>query len=185
MLSWFSSRSADRSKATDLYGAVVAAARREHFYRECGIPDTPEGRFELILLHLGLLTDRLTALGEDGQKLARVMLETFVRDMDDNMREMGVSDLGVPRKVIRAAAALYERTLALREGLDAKDGLVLEQTLLRMVPEAGTTGARLLASYFRQARAALALRSAAELLSGRVTFPDPGLSQPALGAPGS
>ena len=108
MLRWLRQRAETSRKAEELYGSVVTAARQPDFYGALGVPDTPEGRFELVALHLFLALEGLRGQGAAAEGLARRAIETFVVDMDDCMREMGVGDLTVPKKVKRAAAAFYE-----------------------------------------------------------------------------
>ena len=119
MLTWFSSRTASRRKAANLYGAVVAKARTPELFAGAGIADTPEGRYEALVLTLFLVMERLRAEGSAGPAAdaARDLIESFVTDMDDNMREMGVGDLTVPKKVKKAAAAFYDRAEAYRAAL--------------------------------------------------------------------
>jgi cytochrome b pre-mRNA-processing protein 3 len=109
VLAWLRGGSDDSRKARDIYGAVVAAARQPRFYRDLCVPDTAEGRLEMLVLHLVPVLARLGREGGAGQERARLVTETFVTDMDDNMREIGIGDLTVPRKVKRAAALLHER----------------------------------------------------------------------------
>lgn len=109
MLQWLRSRSHIRRKAGEIYGAVVAAARQPVFYRQYRVPDTPEGRFEMVALVLFLVLERVKRVSTAGEALTQGAIEAFVTDMDDCMREMGVGDLTVPKKVKRAAAAFYER----------------------------------------------------------------------------
>src|SRR5262245_41598256 len=97
-----------REKARSLYGSIVTQARPRGLYTHCGVPDTPEGRFEMIALHLVVVLERLGQEGEAGQRLARALTETFAVDIDDNLREMSVGDLAVPRHVKRAVGALHE-----------------------------------------------------------------------------
>ena len=74
----------------------MAAARHPAFYGDIGVPDTPEGRFELIALHLFLALEGMKDAGRIGRpKLSQRTIETFVTDMDDCMREMGVGDMAV------------------------------------------------------------------------------------------
>ena len=117
MLRWLRQRAETSRKAEELYGSVVAAARQPDFYGALGVPDTPEGRFELVALHLFLALEVLRGKGAAAEALARRTIETFVIDMDDCMREMGVGDLTVPKKVKRAAAAFYERASIYRQDL--------------------------------------------------------------------
>jgi len=125
MLHWFRRRAEAHRTAEKLYGSVVAAARHPAFYRDMGVPDTPEGRFELVALHLFLMLEGLRRQNAADPELAQRTIETFVTDMDDCMREMGVGDMVVGKKVKRAAGAFYERASVYREGL-AADGTRLE-----------------------------------------------------------
>jgi cytochrome b pre-mRNA-processing protein 3 len=109
MLSWFTRRTPQSRVAPELYGLIVAAARRPEFYLAGGVPDTKEGRFALLVLHMTLVLERLRREGEAGAVLGQALIEAFVTDMDDNMREIGIGDLSVPRNVKKAAAALENR----------------------------------------------------------------------------
>lgn len=101
-----------------LYDSIVAAARQARLYADWGVPDTPAGRIEMVAVHTAIVTHALIALGAAGEERARALNERFVTDMDDNMREIGVGDLTVPRKVKKAAAAVYDR-VALVEKISA------------------------------------------------------------------
>jgi cytochrome b pre-mRNA-processing protein 3 len=98
--------------ADRLYGAAVAQARNPAFYVECRVPDTLDGRFDLIVLHLCLLIRRLRREGETGATLAQALFDTTFDDMDRSLREMGVGDLGVGRRVKAMASAFYGRATA-------------------------------------------------------------------------
>ena len=177
MLAWFSSRSADNDKATELYGAVVAQARAPAFYTECGIQDTPEGRYELIVLHLVLLLERFAGAGTEGARLSRLVVEAFVRDMDDSLREMGVGDLTVPKKVKKAAAGLYDRAAVYRVALRQSGSDALQPSLENHIPglsENKKSGAEL-AAYVHRSVAHLASLSVESLVAGRASFPAPDL----------
>lgn len=116
MFEWLTGRHRDRSKAGNLYGAVVTLARTPGFYSQFGVPDTPEGRFEMVSLALFLTLERLKSFPGQ-EKLVQGTIEAFVTDMDDCLREMGVGDLGVSKRVKRAAAAFYERAGSYRTAL--------------------------------------------------------------------
>ena len=129
MLNWFRARSANARKAKELYGAVVAAARQPEFYRDYGIPDTLNGRYEMIVLALILLLERMREEGAAASDVSRLTLEAFFTDMDDCMREFCVGDLSVPKKVKKAAAGFYERAKAYHEALDAGDKAAMAAAL--------------------------------------------------------
>lgn len=123
MLEWFRARTRNRRTALEIYGALVAAARAPHYYAHLRVPDTPEGRFEMVCLMMFLVLERLKAVPGDGEALTRQVIEAFVIDMDDCLREMGVGDLAVPKRVKRAAAAFFQRGGAYREALnEGQDG---------------------------------------------------------------
>src|SRR5687767_10591046 len=98
--------------AAALYAAAVAQARQPAFYVALGVPDTLEGRFELIVLHVHLLCRRLGALGESGAALAQALFDCMFRDMDRNLRELGVGDPSLPRRIKAMLEAYYGRIKA-------------------------------------------------------------------------
>ena len=100
--------------AESLYTNAVAAARNEVFYAEYGVPDTVDGRFEMISLHVYVLLRRLKSLGAEGKKLSQNLFDTMFDDMDRTLREMGAGDLGVGRLLGRARE---QRPLRARDAL--------------------------------------------------------------------
>jgi cytochrome b pre-mRNA-processing protein 3 len=99
------------SAAQSTYIALVAQARNEFFYETLGVPDTLDGRFELILLHLFLLQNRLLMDGANQQSedFSRDLVEMFFADMDSSVREIGVSDSGVRYRIKAMAKAYHGR----------------------------------------------------------------------------
>jgi cytochrome b pre-mRNA-processing protein 3 len=154
-----------------LYGMIVAQARSAVFYTGYGVPDTVQGRFELIVLHLVLLLNRLGRESEAGQRL----FDVFCRDLDDNLREMGVGDLAVPREMRRFGEAFYGRQAAYRAALEAADERELEKALARNI--FGIVGvddrAARLARYARAAASQLDTEAEDALAAGKAVFPRP------------
>ena len=115
-------RLAPRGTIEAIYGMIVTQAREPLFYRDLGVPDTVNGRFDLLLLHLWLVLRRLKSV-EGGEGLSQALFDHFCNDMDDNLREMGVGDLTVPKRMQAFGEAFYGRTaaydLALTEGREA------------------------------------------------------------------
>lgn len=183
VLSWLRRRAIRNDTAGELYGGVVARARAPVFYASMGIPDTPEGRYEMIAMHLVLVLERLRAEGPPGVALSRETIEAFVADMDGSMREMGVGDLTVPKKVKRAAAGLYARADAFRAAMapEAEAG-ALAAAIGRLTLASGADDSRAgpLAAYYRETAAALSRLSPADVRAGRIDFPP--LSQGDAGA---
>lgn len=176
MLDWFKHRSTVARKARELYGKVVTAARNPGFYGPGRVADTPEGRFDMIALHLFLAAERAKTVEPGGQAIAQGAIEAFVMDMDDCMREMGVGDLTVPKRVKRAAAVFYERSGQIRELLAnvplsaSPDTLAawIKGTLLRENSDAAFLPA--LASYIRASHDMLAQLSNDDIAAGRWEF---------------
>src|SRR6476619_3386491 len=94
-----------------IYGMIVTQAREPLFYRDLGVPDTVNGRFDLLLLHLWLVLRRLKSV-EAGTGLSQTLFDRFCDDMDANLREMGVGDLTVPKRMQAFAEAFYGRAAA-------------------------------------------------------------------------
>jgi cytochrome b pre-mRNA-processing protein 3 len=167
-----------------LYGAIVAQARSVTFYADYRVPDTVEGRFDLIVLHLVLLLNRLGRSAEAwrgfgqkllGQKLlGQELFDAFCRDLDANLREMGVGDLAVPKRMQAFAEAFYGRQAAYLAALEAADQRVFEKALARNIFPAGyDAGAAQLARYARAAVTGLDAQDDGALIRGEVVFPGP------------
>ena len=181
MLAWLKKNRARRQTARFLYGSIVTAARNPLFYACWGTPDTVQGRFELLVLHMVLVQHRLLSEGDDGRRLARTVSEAFVTDMDDQMREMTFGDLSVPREIRGAAAALFDRWQSYRRALSVPDEAALSQAIaanFAYLNAGGGLAAERLAAYLRRAAVALAAQPAAQVLAGRLAWPDLSSSAP-------
>ncbi|HZD90132.1 MAG TPA: ubiquinol-cytochrome C chaperone family protein [Pseudolabrys sp.] len=163
-----------------LYGTIVAQARLPAFYQDYAVPDTVNGRFDVIVRHLTAVLERIAAepsLREVGQGL----FDRFWQDMDHNLREMGVGDLAVPKRMKSFGQAYYGRAGAYRDALAQEDGQALAAALIRNIyGENAPAGApQRLAAYLRQTVRELAEQSADALAGGVLRFPDPhGTSAP-------
>lgn len=156
-----------------LYGEAVAAARDPALFLGLGVPDTVEGRFDLVSLHVALLIRRLRRDPDArGAGLAQAVFDAMFADMDQNLREMGVGDLSVGKKVRQAWEAFHGRALAFEAALDSEDGAALEAALARNVwrgPPPEGAPARL-AALARAQAAHLAGQEMAALAAGRLAF---------------
>ncbi len=113
-----------------LYGAIVAAARHAQFYEKMGVADTIDGRFEMIVLHLFLMLNRLK--GESVEDVRQRLTDAFFADMDRSLRELGVSDATIGKRVRKLAESYYGRVTAYDNALLAGPG-VLEETVNRNI----------------------------------------------------
>jgi cytochrome b pre-mRNA-processing protein 3 len=159
-----------------LYGAIVAQAREPSFYEDYRVPDTVEGRFDLIVLHVYLVSRRLAQADEDAKAVAQEVFDLFFQDMDESMRELGVGDLSVPKKVRAMGEAFYGRAKAYDAALIDNSGGKLAAALHRNV-FAGSAGhedaAARLARYVHLAGNCLALLKKDQIAQGKITFPRP------------
>ena len=168
-------RKASRNSVQAVYGAIVAAARHPKFYAEWGVPDTVDGRYDMIVLHAVVVLDRLNGEGEAARDFAQVLTDEFFADMDRSLREMGVGDLSVGKKVRRMAEVFYGRARAYAAPLRAGDASELAAALHRNV-FAGTgdgDGARQLAGHAARLSRDLHECPIGPILSGKIGFPDP------------
>ncbi len=120
-------------QADVLYAALAEVARDPHFYADLLVPDTIDGRFDMLVLMLSAAIVRLEADGAPTLPLRTRLREVFVENMDETMREIGVGDLGVGKHVKKMMVAFEGRFLVYREALMAKDAALLEQLVIRNV----------------------------------------------------
>jgi len=175
----FFRQSAAPSPAEALYLALVRQARQPAFYAGLGVPDSLDGRFDMVALHMALLLLRLKAEGAAGEALAQALFDIMFADMDRSLREMGVGDLGVGKRVKDMAAALYGRAAAYETGLQGADAM-LEAAVARNLygtaaPSPGAASIATMARYVRQAAASLAAQPLTALAAGRIELPAPEL----------
>ena len=174
MILWrFRPSSEDRS-IRDVYGAIVAQARLPAFYKSYGVPDTVDGRFDLIVLHIVLVLAGLGGEAGSVRSIGQKLFEVFCRDLDGNLREMGVGDLAVPKRMRRFGEAFYGRQAAYLTALAAADDRALENALARNIfPEMDTGRATPLARYARAVLRQFDVQKNETLLRGEIVFPKP------------
>jgi cytochrome b pre-mRNA-processing protein 3 len=140
-----------------LYEQAVRQARDPRFYTRLGVADRIDARFELYTLHVLLLTMRLGEEGEHGVSVGQELFDTYVSALDHALRELGVGDLSVGKKMRKLGEALYGRMTAWETALRANDAEELTQSLARNIYEDDAApGARLLADYALASRSLLA-----------------------------
>ena len=169
----FSTRSRqDREAARLIYAAIVAQARHPAFFTELHVPDTLNGRFEMMALHLFAVTTRLMQPGDGDPALGRLVAEAFVEDMDSALRDMGVGDTKVPKRMRTLYGSHAGRMKAYGEGI-AGPGQELAAAVARNVfPDGGLAASvAQLESYLRRSVAALSRVPTAEIRRGILPFP--------------
>jgi cytochrome b pre-mRNA-processing protein 3 len=157
-----------------VYRDLVKQARTPSFYRDLGVPDTPDGRFEMVGLHVALVVRRLRFAGAPGGALAQELFDLLFADVDEGLRHIGVGDLSVGKHVKRLAGYFYARLRYLDEALDAVPGAPLAPMLRTNVYHQAVAPSErqlaALASYLIAAEAALRAHPTARMLAGNVAW---------------
>jgi cytochrome b pre-mRNA-processing protein 3 len=154
------------------YSTLTSLARVPFFYSDLDVPDTVMGRFEMLSLHMFLFQRRMRNEGPS-RDIAQVLIDDFFQDVDHSLRELGIGDMGVPKRMKKLAKMYFGRTAAYSEALDHGDREALSAALTRNVrpdtggwPEAG-----LLADYVIAADKLLAEQSDEAICAGSVAYP--------------
>ncbi len=156
-----------------LYSGAVTAARDPAWYLLAGVPDTLDGRFDMICIFAFLVVDRLREEpGPEPAALAQAVTDAMFADLDQNLRQMGAADTGLARRVRRMYEAFHGRSAAYARALAAADDSGLVAALSRNVwrLETPAEGAPLLAVALRRQRAHLAAQPFASLRRGEIVF---------------
>lgn len=161
--------------AETAYARIVAQARRPIFYRDLGAPDTPIGRFEMIVLHAFLYFHRVKVADPTAKAVAQETFDLMFADLDASMREIGIGDLTVPKRIKTMAGSFYSRCqtyeAALGEAGDAALAAALTRNVYGVEEGAHVAGAAPLAAYMRRAEALLAAAPLSALLADGPSFP--------------
>jgi cytochrome b pre-mRNA-processing protein 3 len=156
-----------------LYLAAVEQARTPGFYTRWGVPDTADGRFELYSLHVILLLHRLKDGGEAAAETAQGLFDAYVKSLDDAMREAGVGDLSVGKKVRRLGEAFMGRLKSYDAAFATlPDRTELEALIARTVYDGEVARAGPLAAYADAAVSRLFAEPLATVLDGRAAWPE-------------
>jgi cytochrome b pre-mRNA-processing protein 3 len=168
-------RARNRQIVSGLYSQIVAAARRERFFSDWEVPDTPLGRYEMVSLHMFLLQHRLRGETGAAQDIAQALIDEFFLELDHSLRELGIGDVGVPKRMKKLARMFYGRTSTYGAALDAGNVEELTAALARNIrPEAKEwPHAGELAAYVIFAAEALRRQPTGDICDGRVAYPSP------------
>lgn len=168
-------RNANRVITEALYASIVAAARQEVFYSDWQAPDTPLGRFEVLSLHMFLFQHRMRGEQGPARDIAQILIDDFFTDIDHSLRELGVGDLGVPKRMKKLAKMYYGRTASYSEALESGDKQALASALARNIrPDAASWPQSVqLADYVIAADKALARQDTGTICGGSIWFPTP------------
>jgi cytochrome b pre-mRNA-processing protein 3 len=158
-----------------LYEQIVAAARQPVFYSDWGVPDTPLGRYEMLSLHMILFLERARGASKPLADIAQEITDEFFQDIDHSLRELGIGDTSVPKRMKRLARMFYGRAESYQKALLSGDAAELSAAVARNVrpEEAAWPQADHLARHLLATHGALAAQDEEALLSGTIRFPAP------------
>lgn len=174
ILSLFKRKKANRALVAQQYAVITEAARSPAFYAEMGVPDTVLGRFEMISIHLLLYLRRTGSGAAAARGIAQDILDAFFEDVDHSIRELGIGDMGVPKRMKKLARMFYGRVRSYGDALDAGDDLALREALTRNIhpDHAGTAPSmQALADWMMQTARVLAETPEDKLAAGQLRFP--------------
>jgi cytochrome b pre-mRNA-processing protein 3 len=175
----FGKKNGNRRIVEKQYAALTKAARHPYLYEVLDVPDTVMGRFEMLSAVLILYFRRTRASGTSGQEIAQEIVDAFFEDVDHSIRELGVGDAGVPKRMKKFAGMFYGRLESYATALDTGDREGLAAALRRNIHPDGGEGAPSmdsLAGYLLSAEAAMAAVSEDEIEIGAL-----GVAEPAPG----
>lgn len=162
--------------ADRLYAQAIGQARQPAFYLVSGVPDTPDGRFDMIALHVGLLLRRLRQDHQLTADFAQALFDLMFSDMDQNLREMGIGDIGVGKRIKAMAQAFYGRLAVYEAGLKNADDVELVAALSRNLYRNATPQEDQIAgvvAYMRREAAALDICPLEEVMAAEFRFGPP------------
>ena len=167
-------RRPNREVSDALYEAIVASARQTFFYAECDVPDSPLGRYEMLAVHMFLFLERARGGSVALSDLAQELTDEFFKDVEHSLRELGIGDLGVPKRMKKLAKMFYGRAEAYRTAITDNDRPALAAALARNIwpDRQEQPHATELAAYVERAHLLLAGQVESDLLSGRIEFPN-------------
>ncbi|GGA51119.1 ubiquinol-cytochrome C chaperone family protein [Pelagibacterium lentulum] len=157
-----------------VYNAIVAQSRHEIFYAQWSVPDTLTGRFDMISLHMAMVFRRLRQDDKATKEFAQALFDCFFFDMDRSLREMGVGDLSVGKRIEKMGSLFYGMLANLNAALDSGDANELESVISRNILDGKTSEtSQQFAAYINRLEDQLRSQPASSIVAGELTFGAP------------
>lgn len=172
----FKKKNSNQAIVDRQYAALTSAARQPGFYLHMGVPDTVMGRFEMLSAVMILYFRRTRTSDTSGQEIAQEIVDAFFQDLDHSIRELGIGDQGVPKRMKKLAGMFYGRLESYAAALDGDDAQALAAALKRNIypqADADTPDMEMLAQWMIMASASLVDQSEEIVATGTVTLPSP------------
>ena len=168
-------RRSNKALIDQLHGDIVALVRQPALYSRLGAIDTFEGRFELLVLFTSVVTRRLESLQPHGPSLSQDVIDAVFSHLDIAMREIGISDVAMPKKMKKLAGDFAGRSRAYGEALQAQDKPRMAEAILRNIyagrADATSHQAEALSNYTFEVDAALAALTMDSVLAKPLALP--------------
>jgi len=163
----------NRSITNALYAEIVAAARQPFFYSDWDAPDTPLGRFEMLALHMFLFQHRMRDESGVSREIAQILIDEFFAEVEHSLRDLGIGDMGVPKRMKKLARMYYGRTASYADALERDDRPALAAALKRNIRPDSENWPQVdaLAGYVIEADKALAAQDSEAIQAGTIRFP--------------
>ncbi len=175
ILQWYRDRKVRKEAAARLYEMVAVQSRSPVFYERLGVADTIDGRYDLLMLHIFLIMDRLNMLGPEAVKLSQDVFDKTFRTVELHLREMGIGDLGIPKHIKKMMKAFNGRAHSYHEALAAHNADALQLALTRNVyrteGESIPPGVFELTDYVLSTRHGFEAMGLDQFESGQIWFP--------------
>lgn len=177
MFGLFRTRRHNQAIVNRQYAALTAASREPVFFLDFNVPDTVMGRFEMLAVVMILFFRRTANSPLSGQQLAQEIVDAFFQDLDHSIRELGIGDVGVPKRMKKFAGMFYGRLESYAAAIDADDAAGLARALARNIHPAAPDAQDMhaLASYMLDAEKTLAGVPEDTIAAGAMTMPVPAL----------
>lgn len=172
ILDWLRTKTPDT--AYTAYTALVEQARQPVFYINSVVPDTLDGRFDMIVMHVVLVFRRLNTGDSEAKAFGQHIFDIFIQDMDRSLREIGVGDVSIPKKMKKVGRSYYGRSEVYQDALERRDADALAAAIDRNIftDEANGPASHSLADYMMRADDMLVGQSVADLKAGKFVWPD-------------
>jgi cytochrome b pre-mRNA-processing protein 3 len=160
-----------------LYAGIVEAARSPQIYSDFGAPDTPLGRFEVLSTHVAIVLYVVRDADAAVKAVVQELTEEFFKDVDHSLRELGIGDTGVPKRMKKLASMFYGRLDSYARALDADDLPALAEALGRNIaPDTKLRDADGFAAYVAASARQLKLQAPQHFLDGTLKWPQPAVT---------
>ncbi|GJL84946.1 MAG: hypothetical protein DHS20C02_07210 [Micavibrio sp.] len=174
MFGLFGTKNPYEQPARQLYASAFNHTRMPCFYQEYAVPDTLDGRFDLLLLHLFLIINRMQGEGRKGAQLGQAMFDVAFADVDQGLRENGIGDMGLPKHMRRMMLAFNGRMHSYAEAVESSE---LDKTLARNLygtlenPRADVLSR--MSAYVTETMAWLGKQQSERIFEGQIEFIEP------------